>query len=62
MSTQAILNAHPAPWRYLAAGGDVYVMDAENKRVELFTLLDFCVKVTTAVARADAADKAQQPA
>lgn len=55
-----ILKTHPRPWRYVGGKpGEVVMLDAANNRVELFTMLDFCVQVTTAMAQAAAQQSAQ---
>lgn len=49
MTTQEILAAHPAPWRFGMAennpnpNSNIFMFDANNQIVELFTMLDFSV-------------------
>ena len=49
MITEQIIQKHPAPWRYVSMGNNMVMVDAANQQVQLFTMLDFCVAVTTAM-------------
>lgn len=42
---------HPMPWGYSTINGVVIVRDAAGTEVPLFTMLDFVVAMTGAVAR-----------
>lgn len=58
-----IMAKHPVPWRYLASGGNVQMLDAAGVEVSLFTMLDVAVLVSHMVAgqnqKAAAASAAQ---
>ena len=50
MTIEQMLQKNPAPWRYVAQGGLVHMIDAFGQKVELFTMLDYCVISTLALA------------
>lgn len=47
MTSEQVMQKHPAPWRYVSMGNNLVMIDARGQQVELFTMLDFCVAVTT---------------
>lgn len=51
MTLKQILLQHPAPWRYQTASGQVIMLDAAGRQVQLFTMLDFVTLATAAMAR-----------
>jgi hypothetical protein len=46
LTPETALERHPAPWRYVALGGQVTMIDARGTPVPLFTILDFAVSLT----------------
>jgi hypothetical protein len=50
MNIEQILQKNPAPWRYIANGGLINMIDGLGQQVELFTLLDFSILMTAQIA------------
>ena len=51
MTVQEIVSIHPVPWRHgVHAGNQIVVIDSMGKVVELFTMLDFILNVTSNMA------------
>lgn len=50
----AIYRTHPVPWTHLIQLGNVFIVDAAGKQVQLFTALDVLGLVTAEHARATA--------
>jgi hypothetical protein len=55
VTLREILAIHPSPWRHVAQGGVVKVLDGNNT-VELFTVLDFATQAANLVASARSAN------
>jgi hypothetical protein len=51
MTTQQILAIHPVPWRHVLHGNLIIILDAQNKQVELFTIVEFIQLVTVDLAQ-----------
>lgn len=49
MPLDEIFKTHPAPWHYATSGGRVFMLDARNATVPLFTMLDAAVALTQSV-------------
>jgi predicted nicotinamide N-methyase len=56
VTLREILAIHPSPWRHVAQGGVVKVLDGNNQTVELFTVLDFATQAANLVASARSAN------
>jgi hypothetical protein len=50
MTLQQMVQNHPVPWRYVAQGGNVQVIDGLGQPVQLFEMLDFVVAATQDIA------------
>lgn len=65
---QGIFAVHPGPWRHQTTNGvfrngmaEILVFDANNKKVELFTLMNAAIALSARVATNVAAKAATAP-
>lgn len=49
MTLAEIIATHPVPWRHIVQLGTIHVIDAANREVLLFTMLDFVQQSTAAM-------------